>query len=172
MRSRAPPSLPYQGIVRAPDLSPGSIIRRPCFLCDPILENVSCRDRYFHGEVYYDLLAFATDSGLRDSMLLIQRYHMEPFIVPRQYYYPRVVTEFYHRMTSHQEANPTALHFSIEGRLGILRASDITTALHLPVVLANAVGYRQWPHPSTREMVRLLSMDATGGSVLFRCHLP
>ena len=105
-------------------------------------------------------------------MLLIQRYHLDPFMVPRQYYYPRVVTEFYHTMTSRREANPIALHFSIDGRPGILRASDITAALHLPVVLANAAGYRQWPHPSTREMVRLLAMDATGGSVLFKRHFP
>ena len=93
-------------------------------------------------------------------------------MVPRQFYYPRVVTEFYHTMTSRREANPTALHFSIDGRPGILRASDITATLHLPVVLANAAGYKQWHHPSTREMVLLLFMDATGGSVLFRCHLP
>ena len=93
-------------------------------------------------------------------------------MVPRQYYHPRVVIEFYHTMTSRQEANSTALHFSIDGRPGIFRASNITAALHLPVVLANAAGYRQWPYPSTREMVRLLSMDATGGSILFRQHLP
>ena len=71
-------------------------------------------------------------------------------MVPLQFYYPWVVIEFYHTMTSRQEANPTALHFSINGRLGILRASNITVALHLPVVLANAAGYRQWSHPSTR----------------------
>ena len=152
-RSRAPPSPPYQGIVRAPDLSPGSIIRRPYFPCDPIPGNVNCRDKDFHGEVYYDLPAFAANLGLRDSMLLIQRYHLEPFMVSRQYYYPRVVTEFYHTMTSRREANSTALYFFIDGRPGILRASDIAAALHLPVVLANATGYRQWPHPSTREMV-------------------
>ena len=93
-------------------------------------------------------------------------------MVPRQYFYPQGITEFYHTMTSWREANPTALHFSINGRQGILRASDITAALHLPVVLANAAGYRHRPHPSTKEMVRLLSMDATGGSVLFRRHLP
>ena len=93
-------------------------------------------------------------------------------MVPHQYYYPRVFTEFYHIMTSRQEANPTTLHFSIDGRPGILRASDITTALHIPVVLAKADDYRQCAHPSTREMVRLLSMDATSGSVLIRCHLP
>ena len=93
-------------------------------------------------------------------------------MVSRQYYYPRVVTEFYHAMTSQRETHPTALHFSIDGRPGILRASDIIAALHLPMVLSNAASYRLWPHPSTREMVRLLLMDATGGSVLYRHHLP
>ena len=171
-RSTTPPSPPYWDISRAPDLSPASIIKRPYFPCDPIPGNVNCRGRDFHGEVYYDLSTFFVDPGLRDSMLLVQRYHLEPFMVPRQYYYPRVVIKFYHTMTSRREANPTALHFSIEGRTGILWASDITAALHLPVVLANVVGYRQWPHPSTREMVRLLSMDATGGLILFRRHLP
>ena len=80
-RSRVLPSPPYQGITGAPDLSPGSIIRRPYFPCDPILGNVSCRDRDFHGDVYYDLPAFATDSRLQESMLVIQRYHLKPFMV-------------------------------------------------------------------------------------------
>ena len=167
-RSRVPPSPPYQGVAGAPDLSPASIIRRPYFSCDPIPGNVSYRERDFHGEVYYDLPAFAEDLGLRESMLLVQRYHLEP----RRFYYPRVVIEFYHMMTSRREAKPTTLHFSIDGRPGILRASDITATLHLPMVLANAAGYRQWPHPSTREMVQLLSMGATGGSILFIRHLP
>ena len=73
-------------------------------------------------------------------------------MVPRQFYYPRVVIKFYHTMTSRREAN--------------------LIALHLPVVISNVAGYRQWPHPSTMEMVRLLSMDATDGSILFRRHLP
>ena len=170
-RSRAPPSPPYQGIVGAPDLSSASIIRQPYFPSDPIPGNVSCRGRDFHGEVYYDHPEFTVDPGLLDSMLLVQRYHLESFMVPYQFYYPQVVIEFYHTMTSRREANPTALHFSIDGRQGILRASDITAALHLPVVLANEAGYRQWPHPLTREMVRLLSMDGTGGSILFMRHL-
>ena len=89
----------------------------------------------------------------------------------RRFFYPRVVIKFYHTMTSRCEANPTGLHFSIDGRPGILRAFDITTAFHLPVVLANATDYRQWPHPSTREMVRLLSWDTTAGTILFRRHL-
>ena len=70
-RSRAPLSPPYQGIAEAPDLSLTSIIRRPYFPCDPIPGNVSCRGRDFHGEVYYDLPAFAADPRLRDFMLLV-----------------------------------------------------------------------------------------------------
>ena len=105
-------------------------------------------------------------------MLLVQRYHLESFMTPRRFYYPWVVIDFYHTMTSRREANPTTLHFSIDSRPGILQASDIKAALHLPVVLSNAADYRQWPHPSTREMVRLLSMDAIGGTILFRRHLP
>ena len=58
-------------------------------------------------------------------------------------FYPRVVIEFYHTMTSKSESNPTAIHFSIDGWLGILMASDITTTLNLPVVLANSAAYRQ-----------------------------
>ena len=168
-RPRVPPSPPYQGIAKAPDLSPASIIRRLYFPCSPIPGNVDCRGRDFHEEVHYDLPTFVEDPKLRDSMILVQRYHLKPFMTPCRFYYPRVVIEFYHTMTSRREANPTALHFSIDSRPGILRASDITAALHLPVVLSNAVDYRQWPHPSTREMVRLISMDAT---VLFRRHLP
>ena len=86
----------------------------------------------------------------------------------RRFYYPRVVIEFYHTMTSRKEPNPITIHFCIDGRLGILRASDIAAAFHLSVVLANSADYRQWPHPSTREMVRLLTWDTIAGTILFR----
>ena len=141
-KPQAPPSPPYQDIVGAPDLSPTSIIRRSYFHYSPILGNADCSARDLHEEVYYDLPAFAEDPELRDSMLLMQRYHLGPFMTLRRFFYPRVVIEFYHTMTSRREANLTALHFSIDGRPGIIRASDITGALHLPVVLANATGYR------------------------------
>ena len=170
-RPRAPASPPYEGIVGAPDLSPASIIRQPCFHRSPIQGNVDYSGRDLHGEVYYDLPAFTEAPELRNSMVFVQRYHLKPFMTLRRYFYPRVVIEFYHTMTSRREANPTALYFSINGRPGILQASDITAALHMPVVLANAADYRQWSHPSIREMVQLLSMDATGGTILFRRHL-
>ena len=90
----------------------------------------------------------------------------------RQFCYPRVVLEFYHTMTSRGVSNKMQLHFSIDSRPRILRASDITAALGLLVDLANFTDYRQWPHPSPREMVRSLSLDTIAGSILFRRQLP
>ena len=105
-------------------------------------------------------------------MLLVQQYSLEQFMTPRQFFYPRVVIKFYHTMTSKREPNPTALHFSIDDRSGILIASNITTTFNLSVVLANSAAYRQWPHPSPREMVCLLSGDTTARTILFRRQLP
>ena len=105
-------------------------------------------------------------------MRLVHRYSLELFTTLRQYFYPRVVIEFYHTMTSRGVANPTAIHFSIDGRSGILRATDIAATFDLPVVLANSTDYRQWPHPSPWEMVRFLSRDMSVGSILFRRQLP
>ena len=75
-------------------------------------------------------------------------------------------------MTSRGVSGQMQLRFSIDGCLCILQASDITTALGLPVVLANSTDYQQWPQPSPKEMVRSLSRDTTARSILFRWQLP
>ena len=142
------------------------------FHCDPIPGNSDCHAKEIHFEFYYDLPALAANPELSDSMRLVHRYSLESFTTPRQYFYPRVVLEFYHTMTSRGVANPTALQFSIDGRPGILRARDIAATFNLPVVLANSTDYRQWPHPSPREMVRLLYWDTSVGFILFRRQLP
>ena len=64
-------------------------------------------------------------------------------MTPHQFFYPRVVIEFCHTMTSRREPNPTAIHFAIDGRAGILRATDIAAMLNLLMVLANSADYRQ-----------------------------
>ena len=92
-------------------------------------------------------------------------------MTPHRFFYPRVVIDFYHTMTSRREPNPLAIHFTIDGRPGILRAIDIAATFNLPVVLANSADYRQWLHPSTKEMIRLLSRDTTVGPILFRRQL-
>ena len=142
------------------------------FHCDPIPKNVDCRAKDFHGESYYDIPALAADPRFRDSMRLVHRYSLLQFMTPRQFFYPWVVLEFYHTMTSRGVSNQMQLHFSIDGRPGVLRASNITAALGLPVVLANSADYRQWPYPSPREMVHSLSRGTAAGSILFHRQLP
>ena len=169
-RPEQSPPLVVEG--SSPQLSPASRIRRPMFTSDPIPGNVDLRARDFHGEPYYDVPALTTDPRFRDSMRLIRQCSLLPFMTPRQFYYPRVVLEFYHTMTSRGVSSPLELRFSIDCRPGVLCAADITVALGLPTELANSAGYREWPQPSQREMVRCLARDTTEGPILFRRQLP
>ena len=137
------------------------------FTSDPILGNIDLRAKDFHGEPYYDVPALTTNPRFRDSMRLITQYSLLPFMASRQFYYPRVMLEFYHTMTSRGVPSLLELRFSVDSRLGVLRAADITAALSLPAELANSGGYRDWPQPSQREMVRCLTRDTTAGPVLF-----
>ena len=75
-------------------------------------------------------------------------------------------------MTSRGVPSPRKLRFCIDDRSGVLRAADISAALGLPTELANSGGYREWPHPSQREMVSYLARDTVAGPVLFRKQLP
>ena len=116
--------------------------------------------------------ALTADPRLEDSMRLITQYSLLQFMTPRQFYYPRVVLQFYHSMTSRGVPSPLELRFTIDDRPGVLRAADISATLGLPAELANSGGYRDWPQPSQREMVRCLVRDITAGPVIFRRQLP
>ena len=169
--SRPEPSPPpaYQSL--SPQLSLASRIRRPMFSCDPIPGNVNLCGWDFHMESYYDIPTLTVDQRFRDSMLLIQRYSLLPFMTLRQFFYRRVVLEFYHTMTSRGVPSQMEIWFSIDSRPGVLRAAYITATLGLPVVLANSTDYRRWPQPSQREMVRSVARDTSAGSILFRRQL-
>ena len=171
-RSRPEPSPPLADEGSSPQLSPASRIRRPMFTSDSILGNIDLRARDFHEEPFYDVPALTTDPRFRDTMRLITQYSLLPFMTPHQFYYPRVVLEFYHTMTSRGVPSPLELWFSVDGRQGVLRAADISAALGLPAELANSRGYRDWLEPSQREMVRCLAQDTTAGLVLFLRQLP
>ena len=93
-------------------------------------------------------------------------------MTPRQFYYPRVVLQFYHSMTSRETDGPLELHFSIDDRPGVLRPADISAALGLRIPPRNSEGYRAWAHPPHREMVRALARDATASPVFYRRQLP
>ena len=143
----------------SPHLSPASRIRRSLFTETPIPGNVDLRAMHFHGESFYNVPALTAEPRLRDSMRLITQYSLLSFMTPRQFYYPRVVLQFYHSMTS-------------RGVPGVPRAANISTALGLPAELAHSGGYRDWPQPSQREMVRCLTRDIMAGPVHFRRQLP
>ena len=170
-RSRPEPSPPPADQGSSPQLSPASRIRRPMFSCDPILGNVDLRARDFHMESNYDIPALTADQRFKDSMRLIRQYSLLPFMTPRQYFYPRVVLEFYHTLTFWGMPSSLEIWFSIDGRPGVLRAADITATLGLPVVMANSTYYQWWPKPSQREMVRSLARDTMAGPILFRRKL-
>ena len=131
----------------SPQLSPASKIRRPLFVGHPIPGNVALHSRDFHQESYYDVPALAADPRFKDLMRLIEHYSLLPFMTPRQYYYPRVVFQFYHSMTSRGASGPLELQFTIDDRPGVLRATDISAVLGLHIPLANSEGYRAWAHP-------------------------
>ena len=46
--------------------------------------------------------ALTADPRFRDSMRLITQCSLLPFMTPQQFYYPRVVLQFYHSMTSRE----------------------------------------------------------------------
>ena len=172
LSSRPEPSPSAAEATSSPQLCPASRIRRPLFVGHPIPGNVRLHSRDFHGESYYDVPVLMADLRFRDSMRLIEHYSLLSFMTPRQFYYPRVVLQFYHSMTSRGAPSPLELRFSIDDRPGVLRAADISAALGLQAVQANAGGYRDWPQPTQREMVRSLARDTTVGPILFRRQLP
>ncbi|RVW81884.1 hypothetical protein CK203_050816 [Vitis vinifera] len=79
------------------------------------------------------------------------------FADPRDFFYPRVATDFYQSMTTNQVIDPTLIHFTIDGRHGILGARHIAEALHIPYEPARLEDYRVWTNPPQLEMVHLLS---------------
>ena len=93
----------------SPQLSPASRIRRPLFVGNPIPGNARLHRREFHQESYYDVPTLRADPRFRDSMRLIEDYLLLAFMTPRQYYYPRVVLQFYHSMTSRGADGPREL---------------------------------------------------------------
>ena len=151
--------------------SPSSAFRRPLFPCATIERNTDCINREFHDEKFYDIPAFANQPELQDSMELIHCYSLEPFMTSRRFFYPRVVIDFYQTMTSRGERHPIALHFTIDGRQGILRAADIAASFQLPVTLSNSTDFKKLSYPSRREMVQVLSRNTSTGPILYRRQL-
>ena len=172
--SSRPPSSPPAAAAEethSPQLSPASRIRRPMYVGHPILGNADIRSRPFQQESFYDVPRLMADPRFQESMRLIERYSLLPFMTPRQFYYPRVIRQFYHSMTSRGADGPLEIHFRIDDRPGVLSPAVISAALRLRIPQRNAEGYRDWAHPPPVTMVRVLARDVTAGTILYRRQL-
>nr|CAN75213.1 hypothetical protein VITISV_042072 [Vitis vinifera] len=117
---------------RPSGIDPEVIIKRPMVIAPSILGNSDCRARPFHSELYFNMEAMRQQSNLRDSFGLLQRYHLECLMTPREFFYPRVAMDFYQSMTTQGAQSPITIRFSIDGRQSILEARHIDEALHIP----------------------------------------
>ncbi|RVW32933.1 hypothetical protein CK203_112635 [Vitis vinifera] len=171
--SHAPQAEPPTEEPRIPvEITPETLIRRPMIAGPPIEGNLDCRDRSFHSETYFDIEALRQQPELRDSFRLLQRYHMEDLLTPRQFYYPRVVIDFYQSMTTRGLRNPNLIQFTIDGRQGAIGARHIAEALRIPYEPVIQADFREWSSFSQSDMVRILSRGTSTASVLTRRELP
>ena len=109
---------------------------------------------------------------LRDSYDLLQRYYLEHLMTHCEFFYPKVTLDFYQSMTTHGILSPTAIHFTIDGRHGILDARGIGEALQIPFEPMDPSTFRQWSPVYQRDMVHILSRGTFIDSILLRKELP
>ena len=57
--------------------------------------NTNLWNKDFHNEYFFDIHDFVSLLELLDSMGLIQRDSLEPFMTPRRFFYPMIVIDFY-----------------------------------------------------------------------------
>ena len=93
---------------------------------------------------------------------------MEHLLTPRDFFYPRVAMDFYQSMTTNQVRDPNLIHFTIDGRYGILGVRHIAEALQIPYEPTQFNNFRAWANPTKLKMVRTLSRGAVNRSHLLR----
>ena len=96
---------------------------------------------------------------------------MEHLLTPRDFFYPRIAMDFYQSMTTNQVRDPTLIHFTIDGRHGILGARHIAEALQIPFEPTQFNNFRAWTSHTELEMVHTLSRGAATRSHLLRGEL-
>ena len=93
-------------------------------------------------------------------------------MTPREFFYPRLVLDFYQSMTTHGVPSPTSIHFTIDGGRGILETRDIVEALQIPFEPIDPSAFSQWSLVSQRDMVCILSRGTSIDLILLRKELP
>ena len=60
-------------------------------------------------------------------------------MVPRAFFYPRIIREFYQTMTTREVYHPLVIYFEINGRQGMLNTEMVVRALNIPITPTNLV---------------------------------
>nr|CAN68922.1 hypothetical protein VITISV_044243 [Vitis vinifera] len=167
--SRAPPSPPVSTIPGSSHLA--EVLKRPMVAGPPLPGNTDIRDRPFHEEICMEHETLRLLPELEESYRLLQRYHIEPFMTPRSFYYPRVVLDFYQTMTTRGVQDPIAIHFVIDGQHGILEARDIAASMHFPPIPEDLGSFRHWSQYSEPDIVSALSGGRVTGRTILRREL-
>ncbi|RVW98141.1 hypothetical protein CK203_031955 [Vitis vinifera] len=111
-----------------------------------------CSSRKFHEECYYDFKAFAASPFTKFSTSFCCRYFLEPFMVPRPFFYPRIIREFYRTMTSRGVYPPSAIYFEIDGRQGMLNFEMVARAFDIPFTPPNPAEFQPITQIEVAEM--------------------
>ncbi|RVW61765.1 hypothetical protein CK203_064868 [Vitis vinifera] len=128
-------------------MTPEVVIRHPMVTQPPIEGNLDCRQGHSTlSSVLTQLLSdFSLSSGFLPSTTEVPYGALADsqgfFLSPRS-------IDFYKSVTTHQVRDPTVIHFTIDGRHGILGARHIAEALHIPYEPARPKDYRVWTHPT------------------------
>ena len=80
--------------------------------------------------------------------------------------------DFYQSMTIKQVRDHPLIHFTIDGRHGILGARHIVEALQIPYEPSHFDNFKEWTSPPELEMVHILSRGASTRPHLLRGELP
>ncbi|KAL6348212.1 hypothetical protein AAG906_003078 [Vitis piasezkii] len=118
--SSEPPSDPQPSQTPATEsqipssMTPEVVIRRPMVTQPPIEGNFDCRARPFHSKLCFDTATFRLQPELKDSFHLLQSIGL----LSVYDYTPG--------------PDPTVIHFTIDGRHGIVGARHIAEALCIP----------------------------------------
>ncbi|KAL6340623.1 hypothetical protein AAG906_010531 [Vitis piasezkii] len=133
----------------------------------PIEGNLDYRARPFHSNLCFDRETFRLQPKLRDSFHLLQRYHLEHLMTPKDFFYPCVALDFYQSMTTLRR-DLHVIHFTIDGRHGIMGARHIAEALCIPYEPERPEDYRVWAHPSQSDVMHFCATTSIHFSIWCR----
>ena len=80
-------------------------------------------------------------------------------MVPRPFFYPHIIREFYRTMTSRGVYPHSVIYFEIDGRQGMLNSEMVARALDIPLTPPNPIQFQPITQIEAVEMVQLVSQN-------------